>query len=320
MEPAELRPLSIGELLDRTFRLYRNHFWLFAGIMAIPSAFSVPFTVIFFTIQSPAMAGGKPSPTFALAAALVVLAFFCLFGFVYSMAIGATTYAVSESYLGQKVTVRGSYGKAGANFWRILGVVVVAWLRAFGMLLLGGIAMAIVVGLYGALIAAIGRGQMGPIVGIIFGLLFGLTYLMGIVLWVLWLLRYAVSIPALLLESLGVLAALRRSVQLTRGRRWPMLVAVLLCTMIGYVGAIVFQGPFFVTMMFSARTGRLPDWLAFALAMSGAIGGAITGPVLLIVLVLCYYDTRIRKEAFDLQFMMSSIDRPAPAPDTPSPA
>jgi hypothetical protein len=320
MEATEFRPLTIGELLDCTFRLYRNHFWLFVGIMAIPAAFVVPFTFVVFSFQSPAMPGGKPSPTFALVAMLVAVAFFCLYGFVYSVAIGATTYAVSETYLGQKVTVRGSYVKVRGNLWRILGVVVVAWLRAMGMLVLGGIAMAIVIGVIGAVMAAIGRGQTRPIAGIIFGLLFGLAYLTGIVFWVLWSLRYAVSIPALLLERLGVLAALRRSVQLTRGRRWPMLVAVVLCTIIGYVGAIIFQGPFFMAMMFSARTGHLPDWLTFALAMSGAIGGAMTGPVLLIVLVLCYYDTRIRKEAFDLQFMMSSLDRPAPAPDTPSPA
>ncbi|MGH9811917.1 MAG: hypothetical protein ACRD4T_02160, partial [Candidatus Acidiferrales bacterium] len=34
--PIDLRPLSLGELLDRTFSLYRNHFWLFVGITAIP--------------------------------------------------------------------------------------------------------------------------------------------------------------------------------------------------------------------------------------------------------------------------------------------
>src|SRR6202166_4062535 len=99
-----------------------------------------------------------------------------------------------------------------------------------------------------------------------------------------------------------------------------MLVAIFLCSIIAYVGAILFQGPFFMTLMFSARSGHVPEWLAYASAMSGAVGGAITGPVLLIALVLCYYDTRIRKEAFDLQFMMSSLDRPAPAPGAGSPA
>jgi hypothetical protein len=133
-------------------------------------------------------------------------------------------------------------------------------------------------------------------------------------------LRYAVSIPALLLENMGVLAALRRSVQLTRGRRWQILVAVFLCMVVAYTGVIVFQGPFFMATMFSARSGHLPNWLTYGSALSGAIGGAITGPLLMIMLVLCYYDTRIRKEAFDLQFMMSSLDSPAPAPDTPSPA
>jgi len=314
MDATDLRPLALGELLDRTFRLYRNHFWLFVGIMAIPSAFSVPFTVLIFSMQSSAIVGGPPSPKLVVGMVLFGLAFFCLFCAVYSVAIGATTYAVSEAYLGRKVTVRGAYGKVHGNFWRIIGVVVVALLRAYGMLILAIIGIAFVVGISAGILAAIGRGQPRPIAGIIIGLVMFLAYLAGIGLWVLWSLRYAVSIPALLLERVGVLAALRRSVQLTRGRRWQMLVAIFLCTMIAYVGAIVFQGPFFITLIFSARSGHLPEWLAYAFAMSGAIGGAITGPVLLIALVLCYYDTRIRKEAFDLEFMMSSLDRPVPAP------
>ena len=36
MAALDLRPLSLGELLDRTFFLYRRHFLLFLGIAAIP--------------------------------------------------------------------------------------------------------------------------------------------------------------------------------------------------------------------------------------------------------------------------------------------
>lgn len=36
MSTLDLRPLSIGELLDRTFSLYRRNFALFIGIAAIP--------------------------------------------------------------------------------------------------------------------------------------------------------------------------------------------------------------------------------------------------------------------------------------------
>lgn len=36
MSHLDLRPLSLGEVLDRTFSLYRRHFLLFIGIAAIP--------------------------------------------------------------------------------------------------------------------------------------------------------------------------------------------------------------------------------------------------------------------------------------------
>src|SRR5579875_2738488 len=37
----ELRPLSLGEVLDRTFALYRSRFWLFAAIAMIGASVSV---------------------------------------------------------------------------------------------------------------------------------------------------------------------------------------------------------------------------------------------------------------------------------------
>ena len=320
MDATELRPLSLGELLDRTFRLYRNNFWLFTGIMAVPSALSIPFSVLFFSTQTSALAGVPPSPKVLGGMIFYGLTFFVLFFAVYAVAIGATTLAVSEIYLGQTISIRGAFGKVRGNVWRIIGVVVVALLRAYGMLILAVFGMAIAIGISSLAIAAAGSGPSRIVAGIVVGVVVVLAYLAGIVLWLWWSLRYAVSIPALLLERVGVLAALRRSVYLTRGRRWQMLVTILLCSIIAYVGIIVFQGPFFMTMLFSMRSGHVPEWLAYASAMSGAIGGAITGPVLLIALVLCYYDTRIRKEAFDLQFMMSTLDQPAPVGNTGLPA
>jgi len=57
--PLRLRPLEIGDLLDETFRMYRRHFWLFAGIsalLAIPSAASSGFNIfaVFGSLFQPA--------------------------------------------------------------------------------------------------------------------------------------------------------------------------------------------------------------------------------------------------------------------------
>jgi len=46
------------------------------------------------------------------------------------------------------------------------------------------------------------------------------------------------------------------------------------------------------------------------MSTSSAIGGVIAGPLLMIILVLFYYDLRIRKEAFDLHQMMASLPEP----------
>src|SRR5271157_4402423 len=37
----DLRPLSTGEILDRTFQLYRSRFTLFAGLAMLPAAVAV---------------------------------------------------------------------------------------------------------------------------------------------------------------------------------------------------------------------------------------------------------------------------------------
>ncbi|HXE75989.1 MAG TPA: hypothetical protein VNN18_10190 [Candidatus Xenobia bacterium] len=41
MPVAELRPLSLGELLGSIFSLYRRHLWVFVDIMALPMSTSL---------------------------------------------------------------------------------------------------------------------------------------------------------------------------------------------------------------------------------------------------------------------------------------
>jgi hypothetical protein len=323
METVELRPLSLGELLDRTFSLYRRHFWLFVGIMAIPSAFMIPANVLLLSVQGSMMnsvSSGQPPimPTPRLIGGIAAgyLLFTVIFGVVYALAMGAATCAVADAYLGRSATVRGSFARVRGRFWKLMGVFFNILLRVMGFLLVFmGVAVGLVVGIG---FASGARGN--PVVTALVAILAVFVYIAGLVLCVWFALRYSVSIPVLMVENTGVFDTIRRSVLLTRGRRGHIFLALLIGAIIAYVGIIVFQGPFMVFTMISAMRGHWPPWLAPVSAVSAAIGGAITGPISMIVIVLLYYDTRIRKEAFDLQFMMSSLDRPAPAAGTVSPA
>ncbi len=325
METVELRPLSLGELLDRTFNLYRSHFWLFVSIMAIPSAFTIPANVLLLSFQgsmmnsiatNPGRPPVVPSPSFIGGIFLGYFAFMIIFLIVYSISVAAATSAVSDVYLGRATTVRGAYSKVRGRFWRLIGVVINIALRIFGLLLLvvavaGGAAVAI---------AAAGGGGGNVALGVIMVLFIIAAYIGAAVLCVYLALRYAVSIPVLILENTEVLATIRRSVFLTRGRRGHIFLTLLVAAVIAYAGIALFQGPFIVATMMAAIRGHWPPWLAFASSVSGAVGSALTGPISMIAIVLLYSDARIRKEAFDLQFMMSSLDSSAPAAGTVSPA
>jgi hypothetical protein len=324
VETAELRPLSLGELLDRTFTLYRNHFWLFVGIMAIPAALGVPVSYIFSRLYLSSFTDpnlfASPTPQFGriwaflgIAAAISIVA-----SILYSIVAAAVTVAVSEAYLGRSSTVVASYKSALGKVWRLLAVALNVIIRLIGI----AIAVSVVLGVAGAILivgatAAVSAvaGAARPAAAIFIVVLVVAVYGAIIAAMVYLALRYAVAIPALMLEDLGVLASIRRSVQLTKGRRGQVFVALLLAFVISAVGSIVFYIPFSIATMISmAKSHTVPAWLGLMTSVFSAVGRSLTGPIFLIVLVLCYYDTRIRKEAFDLQFMMQSLDRAAPPP------
>ena len=132
--PVDLRPLSLGELLDRTFTLYRSHFWLFIGITAIPYLILLgPGLMIDaaqgLIAQNPLLAGLA-----ALLLGLVVLVGTLI---AYGLTQGATVFAVSEVYLGRPTSIRESYARVYGDIGRVIFVLILVGVGIFvGFILL----------------------------------------------------------------------------------------------------------------------------------------------------------------------------------------
>ncbi|HKE30376.1 MAG TPA: hypothetical protein VKD65_01535, partial [Candidatus Angelobacter sp.] len=59
-----LRPLTTGELLDRTFVLYRNNFMLFAGIATVAAGTIVVASVVLTVLGiTPPAPSPQPNPS-----------------------------------------------------------------------------------------------------------------------------------------------------------------------------------------------------------------------------------------------------------------
>jgi len=259
---SDLRPLSLGELLDRSFFLYRKNFVLFVGIIALPHLVLLAFQLAGVTVQvTRILSGPLLSILWALATAVITLG-------VAAAAQGATVIAVSEVHLERPVSIMQSF--AG-----IKG-------RIFSLALI-----------------MIGYG-----IGV--GLGFILLIIPGIILGLMW----ALTIPVAVLEDTGLGDSLRRSAELTKGHRGRVFVIYFLFLILIYAVYMAFEFPILLAIGISVRAhpAGMPLWGQVALPISSFVSQCLVGPLMTIAFSLMYYDERVRKEAFDLQHMMATLD------------
>jgi hypothetical protein len=134
MNAPRFEAMTTGALLDRAFRLYTNNFSLLLGITA---AAYVPFYLIMLAIES-SFRGNVQAQGVDLTTLLFQIAFMVLWASIaFPIAGGAATYAVSERYLGNDVTIGESLRLALMRFWTLSVAQIIATIRVmFGFFLL----------------------------------------------------------------------------------------------------------------------------------------------------------------------------------------
>lgn len=303
----DLRPLSLGELFDRAFMLYRRHFWLFVGITAIPGIFALLGTLAQVGLQQAVLPEGgaqaaNPEPRvedlFLIVSLFVgMMVALIIYWVVYMIALGATTLAVSEIYVGRGATIASVYQRVRGRMGALILLLLLVGLRIFGL------------GIVGLVIL----GFAGGVLGVIFAPLAVLVVAAGAValgvVCIFLALRYCLSIPALVLEGLTAADSIKRSIALTQGRLLQVLLLGICATLVTYAALVIFQGPFFFAAVMSGPETSLGLWLNVVGAIFGTIGTTLTTPFLIIGLALMYYDARVREEGLDLELSLAALDR-----------
>ena len=294
-----MRPLSIGELLDRTFSLYRQNFKLFVGVSILGPAAMLCFQTALSAIGVGGSNGSgviRNSPS--VIAAIIVGVVVYLIG--HSISAAATVRAVAAVYLGRVISIGEAFSSVKGRVMRVVGVVISAMLLVMlvGALLIG----------VGAAIFSLGitlpTGTAARIVG---GLLGGAVLVALILVVIGFAVRYALAVQACVVESLGVGASLTRSRVLAKGDRKRIVTTYVVCMVVIYVVSLLFTG---LSML--VPTGHSLLARQAATQVANLLAGALAAPLMTIAMSLVYYDERVRKEAFDLQFLMESLDGVSP--------
>jgi hypothetical protein len=139
-----LRPLGLGELLDRSFFLYRKHFTLFVGIVALPHLGLLAFQLVGvgFGSQSGGMFAARY--WFWLMPTLVVQLM------ITAASQGATVIAVSRVHLDREATISSSFAGIKGRILGLSGIMIVVGIGiAIGcvFLLIPGVFLALVLAL-----------------------------------------------------------------------------------------------------------------------------------------------------------------------------
>lgn len=299
-----LRPMSIGELLDRTFALYRRNFLLFVGIATLGPAAYLVFQLL--TIGSAIVPGQTRQPSPAAFASFGLGMFVGLIIMLAGMALAhaATVRAVAAVHLGRTITIGGAYKSLSGRVWRVLAV--------FGlvMLIVGVVAVVIIVTASVLASLAVIGGAQGGTAGTIAGGLIGIVaVVIGVLLAITIYVRYSLAIQACVVEDLRPLASLKRSVALSKGARSRVLTIYFVFGLLSLVVSLALGGIVgTIGVMLHS-----PIVSVILIYLTSFIAGSLTGPLATIGMSLLYYDERVRKEAFDLQLMMASLD-PSPQP------
>ena len=274
MAAQELRPMGIGDILDVTFRLYRQRFLRFlliALVVYVPysllAASFAPFQVASQPVipqegmtQEAQMQQLSQAMAANMQGTVLHLVGIAVFAIVFMpLCSAALVHNISATYLGEDLTAGQSYARAVPRLLGLIGTQFLATVVIF----------------------------LGMILCVVPGIIFALWFL--------------VLAPVVILEGKAGPSAMGRSRELMRGNLDK-----------GFVLALVVGILTFIIAYALGKLTSLVPWPHASIAMFvQTVLQAVLLPIQTAPWILLYYDLRIRKEAFDLQMLTEALGRPA---------
>lgn len=314
-----LRPLSIGEIISGAFDAMRaNPKSMFLpsliimsvmGVISALATFSMTRSLddLFFALET---STAEESPDFD------TLSDFSPFSLIIgnigttliqtiatAILTGLLIVAVSRSVLGRMATPSDVWARTKSRVWALIGQ---SFLTSFILMGFLTISIFISVGLVWLLWTLTSDSSIVTLFIVLTFIV--LTLLIVSVSAMLWV-RMSMAPAVLILENTGVISAIKRSWQLTRGSFWRVLGILLLSTFIvstvsGMVGGALGSIIGFVGVM----VGMVSLFTAISVVLSSIISAFVL-PFSAAVIALTYIDLRMRREGLDVELRQATSAR-----------
>jgi hypothetical protein len=284
--PVRLRVMPLGELLDETFKLYRRHFTVIAGVALVIILPNLILSLISGSyranpisyLQSVAQNINNPDELTRIQArqqeytsSPLYLLSFPIAALLVPFSVGAMYRAATSLAAGNLETIGSVLLGTLRRYFAVWGVVILA-----ALVFLGAIAIVTI----------------------------------PVVLWVV--IRWSVALPALFAEGIGPVKALGRSWNLVRDNWWRtvgiLIIVTIMVSLIQTALAFLFGG------VAAVVPGLSDDLRAGVVTTVTTLVDALVGAITPIAITMLYLDLRVRKEGLDLdQLARQAAPGSAPA-------
>jgi membrane-anchored glycerophosphoryl diester phosphodiesterase (GDPDase) len=320
------RPATLGEILDRTAQLYRRNFWLFAGVAALPIGTMFAISAVAVAVFAAAVAAFKSAnlaATLTNPAAIALFALLALIAVPVYIAAAVFSYAglmqaAASTHRGEKITIRGALKSVRPWFWRYL------WFIILQFIIVGLVPAVIAGGAVAALFYGVHIAGGNLAMASMFGFLIFVVFLAAMVV-VLWLVMgYSLGLPVCVLEEKPAWESLQRAWKLSQGTRGRIFVMILLVIALAIAASMLAAIPTLIIVAVITAIGNGAAYSATALVVAEIVRvvgdfalQVLLAPISSIAIVLFYYDQRVHKEGFDIEWMMQQAGLAQPVPATP---
>lgn len=285
----DLRPMSAGEILDRAFQLFRGNFavMFLTGLVTL-----LPFGV---ASGSTAFVGENPVVLVLLVVGFIAAVILTVAGWA------ALGYEAHLIVIGEQPRIGPSIRTGLRLTLRLVFLYILLYLLLIGLM----IPVALVGGLGVGGVSVLPEGAPSVAGAIVVGLV---TAAVAVVMAVIWMSTSTMAFATVVSEQKGAVHALRRASELSKGARVRITAVSMIAWLISIlpmVGIVLLLGMGEAVIQPDVVATQSPvQYYMYQMLVFGV--SALTTPLVVSIMVLLYYDRRIRREGYDVEVVSAT--------------
>ena len=311
-----LEPISTGDVIDRAVRLYRRNFTPLVAITAVPTLIGYVVSVMFWSgytslLTSTTSSRGVP----ASAVWMIVLGGlgYPIWAYVLLLTVSGLSRVVGDHLmLSEPITFRGCFAAVRRRLGAITLMGLLSILMLIGAYIVVSIVIFVLILIVGVIVGVIAAARLPQWIATTALVVLVIVAVAASLLLISVVVARVVFLPQIvMIEGQSAGNALGRAIRLGKGN-WYRVAAIALFTYFVSTSLLAaFTVPvlvaFYLMGMLSPEFFVGPMW-SILYTSFGQISNLLSLPIWIVSFTLLYFDSRVRKEAYDLDLLAREIN------------